>query len=121
MSEAQQKCLDDFKAWIVANKVTENPWHKDYFFLKFCRARKFDLKKVIEMFTNYMKYRTDNDLDNIITVSTIHQSYFNRASISHKRLSWSSTTQRGTAVYARLADPFILRDLGSSRSTMSTS
>ena len=55
----------------MANKVTENPWHKDYFFLKFCRARKFDLPKVIEMFTNYMKYRTDNDLDNIITVSLL--------------------------------------------------
>ena len=121
MSEAQQKCLDDFKAWIVANNVTENPWHKDYFFLKFCRARKFDLKKVIEMFTNYMKYRTENDLDNIITVSSVLRSYVNRVSISHKRLSWSSTIQRGTAVYARLADPFILRDLGSSRSTMSTS
>ena len=53
----------------MANKVTENPWHKDYFYLKFCRARKFDLKKVIEMFTNYMKYRKENDLDNIISVS----------------------------------------------------
>jgi hypothetical protein len=72
MSESQQKCLDDFKAWIVAKNVTENPWHKDYFFLKFCRARKFDLKKVIEMFNNYMNYRTENDLDNIITVSSIY-------------------------------------------------
>ena len=89
MSETQQKCLDDFKAWIETNKVTENPWHKDYFYLKFCRARKFDLPKVIEMFTNYMKYRTDNDLDNIITVSLriFFHVFFFRVSISHKRLS----------------------------------
>jgi hypothetical protein len=57
MSESQQKCLDDFKAWIAKNKITENPWMKDYFLLKFCRARRFDLAKVIEMFTNYIKYR----------------------------------------------------------------
>ena len=69
MSETQQKCLDDFKAWIAKDKVTESPWHKDYFLLKFCRARKFDLPKVIEMFKNYMQYRKVNDLDNIITVS----------------------------------------------------
>lgn len=87
MSEAQQRCLDDFKAWIADNNVTENPWHKDYFLLKFCRARKFDLKKVIEMFANYMKYRTDNDLDNIITVSIDIISYFSRASTSSKRLN----------------------------------
>ena len=71
MSEAQQKCLNEFKDWIEKNNITQNPWHKDYFFLKFCRARKFDLPKVKEMFTNYMKYRTENDLDNILTVSII--------------------------------------------------
>jgi hypothetical protein len=45
--------------------MTENPWHKDYFLLKFCRARKFDLEKVKEMFTSYMNYRKDNELDTI--------------------------------------------------------
>lgn len=70
MSAHQQKVLDEFKEWIEQNNITENPWHKDYFLLKFCRARKFDLPKVIEMFTNYMKYRTDNELDTIIQVST---------------------------------------------------
>jgi hypothetical protein len=45
--------------------MTENPWHKDYFLLKFCRARKFDLEKVKEMFTNYMNYRKENELDTI--------------------------------------------------------
>ena len=69
MSPEQQDCLDKFKAWVEAENLTQNPWHKDYFFLKFCRARKFDLPKVQEMFKNYMKYREENDLDNIITVS----------------------------------------------------
>ena len=69
MAVHQQKCLDDFKAWIEENKVTENPWHKDYFLLKFCRARKFDLEKVKEMFSNYMNYRKENELDTICQVS----------------------------------------------------
>lgn len=105
----------------MANKVTENPWHKDYFFLKFCRARKFDLPKVIEMFTNYMKYRTDNDLDNIITVSLLSNflSFF-RVSISHKRLSSSRFIQRATAECARLEDLSISRDPDSLRSTRCT-
>lgn len=58
--------MNEFKQWIEVNEITQNPWHLDYFLLKFCRARKFDLPKVIEMFTNYMAYRKDNDLDNII-------------------------------------------------------
>ena len=35
--------------------------------LKFCRARNFDIEKIIEMFKNYMEYRHDNDIDNICT------------------------------------------------------
>ena len=66
MSSHQQEVLDQFKKWIEDNNITENPWHKDYFLLKFCRARKFDLDKIIEMFTNYMAYRKENGLDTII-------------------------------------------------------
>ena len=55
--------------------MTENPWHKDYFLLKFCRARKFDIEKVKEMFTNYMAYRKENELDTICQVSNLFYSY----------------------------------------------
>jgi hypothetical protein len=47
------------------NNITENPWFNDMFLLRFCRARKFDLDKVILMFTNYIQYRKDNGLDTI--------------------------------------------------------
>jgi len=66
MSEEQQKVLDQFKEWIQTNKVTENPWLNDVQLLKFCRARNFDMDKVIEMFKNYIEYRNENDLDNIV-------------------------------------------------------
>lgn len=67
MSEHQQEVFNKFKEWIISDKITENPWHNDPFFLRFCRARKFDLLKIKEMFTNYMKYRKEHDLDNILT------------------------------------------------------
>jgi hypothetical protein len=35
-------------------------------YLKFCRARKFQLDAVKEMFENYMVYRKENNLDSII-------------------------------------------------------
>lgn len=46
--------------------MTHNPWHTDSFLLKFCRARKFELEKIIEMFSNYMQYRKENGIDTII-------------------------------------------------------
>jgi len=55
----------------VENDVTHNPWHNDIHFLRFCRARKFDLEKVKLMFANYMQYRKENDIDNIIQVSSV--------------------------------------------------
>lgn len=36
------------------------------FYLKFCRARKFVIADVIEMFSNYMKMRKERKLDSII-------------------------------------------------------
>jgi len=55
--------------WIADNNITENPWFNETFYLKFCRARKFDLEKVIIMFTDYIKYREENGLDTIVSVS----------------------------------------------------
>ena len=75
-SPEQLDVLAQFKKWITDNKITENPWHDDVFFLKFCRARKFDLEKMIEMFTNYMEYRKENDLDHIIHVSHLFYDNF---------------------------------------------
>ena len=42
------------------------PWFDDAFLLRFCRARRFDFIKITEMWINYMNFRRDNDIDNII-------------------------------------------------------
>lgn len=43
----------------------------DSFLARFCRARKWDIKLICEMFTNYMKYRADNKIDTISGESLI--------------------------------------------------
>ena len=66
LSPAQEECFTQFKDWIKVNEATVNPWHNDSFFLRFCRARKFDLNLVIEMFSNYMEYRKEHKIDTIM-------------------------------------------------------
>ena len=46
--------------------MDENPWFDDTFYLKFCRARKFDFEKVVLMWTNYMTYRGANGINTIL-------------------------------------------------------
>ena len=43
-----------------------HPWFTDIHLLRFCRARKFDFIKVQEMWSNYMTFRRENDIDNIL-------------------------------------------------------
>ena len=43
-----------------------HPWFNDAFLLRFCRARKFDFDKIVIMWTNFMDYRKQHDIDNII-------------------------------------------------------
>ena len=45
-----------------------DPVYDDYYLLRFCRARKFDLDKVIIMWNNFILWRQDNDVDTIIDV-----------------------------------------------------
>ena len=51
----------------MTNNISQNPWFDDAFLLKYCRARKFDLEKIIVMFTDYMKFREEYDCDNILS------------------------------------------------------
>lgn len=69
MSEEQNAALQQFKAYIRDNNVTSDPTYDDYYLLRFLRARKFDIDKTKLMFNNFLEWRRDNDVDNILEVS----------------------------------------------------
>ena len=60
----QLEVLQSFKESFKERKL--NPWIDDAFLLRFCRARKFELEKVVEMFENYLEFRHDKGLDNLL-------------------------------------------------------
>jgi hypothetical protein len=40
--------------------------YDDYYLLRFLRARKFDMEKTKLMFNNFIEWRKENDVDNVI-------------------------------------------------------
>jgi hypothetical protein len=70
MSEDQERQLEVFKNYIKENNLTDHPQYDDYYLLRFLRARKFDMDKTILMYTTFLNWRRDNDVDNVIDVSS---------------------------------------------------
>ena len=73
LNDNQIAIFRSFKDWIAINyeNAAQNPWMTDQFLIRFCRARKFEMVKICEMFTKYMKYRHDNKIDTIMSVSDL--------------------------------------------------
>lgn len=69
MNEDQERALEIFRSWIKDNNITDHPQYDDYYLLRFLRARKFDMDKTKLMFNNFIDWRRENDVDNVITVS----------------------------------------------------
>ena len=66
-----QKALVEF--WKYVEKLTNScERYDDYYLLRFLWAREFDLKKTTEMFTEFFKWRLENDVDNSISVKSIN-------------------------------------------------
>ena len=56
----------EFKqACINQNLIPNFDYFDDYYLLKFCRARKFDLQKIIKMFKKFLEWRKENEVDDI--------------------------------------------------------
>jgi hypothetical protein len=58
--------LDQFKLWIQSNNLDFRGEFDDYDLLRFCRARKFVLNDVKQMFKSFVNWRTLNNVDLIV-------------------------------------------------------
>jgi hypothetical protein len=66
LSAAQQEVLDIIRRFVFDElKVTDRVRWNDWYILRFCRARKFDVKKVQDMISNYIKWMTNMKFDKI--------------------------------------------------------
>ena len=66
-------CLAQFKEWIVATEANGAYQYDEYDLLRFCRARKFDLGLVQVMFTNFIKWREDDGVEDIMDTYEFHE------------------------------------------------
>jgi hypothetical protein len=69
LSAEQSEIYQQFREWMREGGLPANPWFNDTFYLRFCRARKFDLDKMKIMWTEYLEYRQEYSIDNILGVS----------------------------------------------------
>lgn len=65
MSPEQEAVLAKLRTHVREELQNTDPRYDDRFLLRFCRARKFDYAKVQLMFDNHLKWRAENNVDNI--------------------------------------------------------
>ena len=67
-SPEQDKVLGQFKEWITLSGMGDlNVMHfDDYDLLRFCRARKFDLPQMQVMWQNFINWRKEQKVEDII-------------------------------------------------------
>lgn len=61
--------MEVFRKYIKENNIVDHPMYDDYYLLRFLRARKFDMEKTKLMFNNFVAWRKEHDVDNVIEVS----------------------------------------------------
>lgn len=66
MTSDEQKILTKFQDLIKSKNLEYNTNQiDDSYLIRFLRARKMDLNKTYEMFSNYIKWRKENNIDQI--------------------------------------------------------
>ena len=67
-SPEQLAILSKFRQEVRGMVGCSDPPYDDVYLLRFLRARKFDFNKALEMWKNFIKWRRDNNVDNILEV-----------------------------------------------------
>jgi hypothetical protein len=67
LTPAESLVLDELKLYLKVNGLDRAEFD-DWYLLRFCRARKFNLDKTIQMFTKWIKARSEYSVDSILAV-----------------------------------------------------
>lgn len=65
-SPEQDLILKQFREWVKQENYDKIGRFDDYDLLRFCRARKFEMEKMKTMFQNFINWRRENDIDNVL-------------------------------------------------------
>lgn len=58
--------LENLKSWVAQENLDPLGQWDDYDYLRFCRARKFQLVEIKSMFKKFITYRTDHNVDSLL-------------------------------------------------------
>jgi hypothetical protein len=64
MTESEKKVLDEFTIYVKQKPDVPEEIINTWYLLRFCRARKFDIKKMIIMFDNFIAWKKEKNLLN---------------------------------------------------------
>ncbi|CAI2370476.1 unnamed protein product [Moneuplotes crassus] len=68
LSEKQEEALEEFRQIIKEENITDDPRYDDYYLLRFLRARKFNIKKTLEMFENFLEWRDEKQANDAMVI-----------------------------------------------------
>jgi len=78
--DINQQQIDSLNTWkdrlLQEGTIADFNKYDDLYLLRFLRARKFDIEKTNLMFTNFMKWRTENNVDEIEVKRILKSSIF---------------------------------------------
>jgi hypothetical protein len=96
LTPKEQGILTEFRTHVKdVMKLTDTKWD-DWYLLRFCRARKFDLPKVITMWENFINWRKEKNVDNGIQLDFSAMRQMATDSWEH---GYYSTSRDGYPVY----------------------
>jgi hypothetical protein len=73
LTPEQEKALSEFKSQLTARALFNAERHDDHLLCRFLRARKFDLVKTMEMFSNCERWRQEKKVDEIYETFTFDE------------------------------------------------
>lgn len=96
VSPEQKQVYDKFKDHVENTQNINNSLYDEWFMLRFCRARKFDLPKVILMFENYHKWQEENKIFDLVKQDWSDITSQQSSTFPH---SYFGVTKTGVPVY----------------------